>query len=47
MVSVDEMIRIVKECQEIIRKAQDANKDRATGVQASELPDQRGDEIHN
>jgi hypothetical protein len=30
MVSVDEMIRIVKECQEIIRKAQDGNKNSAT-----------------
>jgi len=55
MKSVEEMIRLVKECQEIIKKAQDGNKDRATGkrskgVQASELPDQRGqrgDEVHN
>jgi hypothetical protein len=47
MVSVDEMIRIVKECQEIIRKAQDGNKNSATGERSKGLPDQRGDEIHN
>lgn len=55
MVSIDEMIRLVKECQEIINKVQDGNKDRAArerskGVHVSELPDQRGqrgDEIHH
>ena len=53
--TVVDMQRLIRECQEIIRKVQDANKDRATGkrskgVPIDERPDKRGqqgDEIHH